>query len=56
MPSAEKIISNLGGKFLQVNQFSSINNKWHAVVVIKKTKKTNWMYPRKWNLILNGGN
>jgi 16S rRNA (guanine527-N7)-methyltransferase len=27
MPSAEKIISNLGGKFLQVNQFSSINNK-----------------------------
>jgi 16S rRNA (guanine527-N7)-methyltransferase len=42
----ETIINKLGGKLLLTKQFTSINNKLHVVINVKKIKHTNIIYPR----------
>jgi 16S rRNA (guanine527-N7)-methyltransferase len=42
----ETIINKLGGELLPIKEFTSINNKFHVVISVKKTKPTNEIYPR----------
>lgn len=44
---SQKIITALGGKLRSTNQFQSANDKFHAIFLIEKIKKTDPIYPRE---------
>jgi hypothetical protein len=47
MELAIKAIKTLGGELLPTDQFTSINNKFHAIIIVRKIAKTSHLYPRE---------